>query len=353
MIATSPYSALPSPQSRRVAYLATIRRIRKRTLAVLLVATFLADTAPLLAAPLDLTTIPMPYVDTSATYNLGSTGARGWISENKDLLTSESRQILVTQVDPGSPAAGMLAVNDVILGASGTAAAPVAFQDDARKSLANAITAAEETANGGVLKVLRWRGGTTTTRTLALEVMGTYSATAPYACPKSAKILQQAAAHVAANSEFGRYSLGGLALMASGNPAYDAMVRTEARSLIPSASTMTDMKSDNPAGSTWERGHVCVFLAEYYLATGDAQVLPAIEAYAVNIAKGQSHFGTYGHGYAAKSTDGSLHGSIGPYGPVNNAGLPCFLALLLAEKCGISHPELAPAIERSSRFFSY
>jgi autotransporter-associated beta strand protein len=304
------------------------------------------------AAP-DLTSIPQPVVNSSLNYNLGATGARGWIYSNGALLTSESRQILITQVDSGSPAAGILAVGDVILGASGTPANPVSFTADARVSLANAITAAEESAHGGALKVLCWRSGVTTTQTLTLEVMGSYSATAPYNCPKSTRILQQAAAYIAARSEFGRYSFGALALLASGDSTYGTTVQTQARALIPSAATRTSMMSDDPQGSVWERGYVGLFLTEYYLATGDAQVLPAIEAYAVNIAKGGSHYGTYGHGYASKSNDGSLHGSIAPYGPVNSAGLPCFLAMVLAKKCGISHPEVDAAITRSSNFYAY
>jgi len=42
-----------------------------------------------------------------------------------------------------------------------------------------------------------------------------------------------------------------------------------------------------------------------------------------------------------------------PYGPVNQAGLPGFVSLVLAEKCGIEDPELRPAIARANRFFGY
>src|SRR6476660_9573767 len=51
--------------------------------------------------------------------NLGPTGMRGWIYQ-EEADTTSSRQILVTEVDAGSPAAGILAANDVILGANGT-----------------------------------------------------------------------------------------------------------------------------------------------------------------------------------------------------------------------------------------
>ena len=36
---------------------------------------------------------------------------------------------------------------------------------------------------------------------------------------------------------------------------------------------------------------------------------------------------------------------------MNQAGLPCFLSLILAKKCGIEDPEIDLAIERSTMFF--
>ena len=66
--------------------------------------------------------------------------------------TTASRQILVTHVGAKSPAEGVLKVDDVILGAGGKL-----FDDDARRSIAKAIQEAEKAANGGVLKLTRWR----------------------------------------------------------------------------------------------------------------------------------------------------------------------------------------------------
>jgi hypothetical protein len=50
-------------------------------------------------------------------YNLGPTGARGWIYGKG--ATADARQILVTQVAKGSPADEVLEVGDVILGVGG------------------------------------------------------------------------------------------------------------------------------------------------------------------------------------------------------------------------------------------
>jgi len=306
-----------------------------------------------MAAAPDLTAGGVPDEDPAITINLGPTGARGWVYHART-DTSESRQILVTAVDSGSPSVGILAVDDVILGADGTSANPSAFSSDARKSLALAIADAEARSPAS-LKVLRWRTGTTTTVTLVLQTMGAYTATAPYNCPKSTLILQQGLQYVYDNETVGRYSFGGLALLATNDAAYRAKAETEARALIPSQATMDQMMSDErETGSTWQRGHTLIFLTEYYLATGDAQVLPAIEAYAINIAKNTSLFGTVGHIFAEKNADGSANGPMGGvYGTINTPGLFCFLGVLLAKECGLTNPELDPAIERASRFFAH
>jgi hypothetical protein len=48
--------------------------------------------------------------------------------------------------------------------------------------------------SSGNLALLRWRAGKTETVNLKMRVLGTYSDTAPYNCPKSAKILEEACA---------------------------------------------------------------------------------------------------------------------------------------------------------------
>lgn len=303
----------------------------------------------------DLTAGGVPNDDPPLTFNLGPTGARGW-AYHQTYFTTDSRQILVTDVESGSPAYGILAVDDVILGADGTGASPSNFSSDARKSFALAIADAEA-RTPATLKLLRWRAGVTSTVTLILRTMGAYSATAPYNCPKSTKILQEGLQYVYDHESAGRYSFGGITLLANGNSTYQAKAQTIARGLIPSQSKMDNMMSDERDSSgmiAWERGLVLIFLSEYYLATGDEQVKPAIEAYAVNIAKNTSLFGTTGHGFAYRNDDGSANGPLKDgYGAVNTPGLMCLLGISLAKECGLTNPEIDPAIERASRFFAY
>ena len=78
-------------------------------------------------------------------WNLGATGARGWMYCDK-MVTTDARQIAVTKVDKGSPADGLLAVGDVILGVGGKP-----FSYDPRTELGKALTVAESEAGGGNL----------------------------------------------------------------------------------------------------------------------------------------------------------------------------------------------------------
>jgi hypothetical protein len=293
-------------------------------------------------------------VDRALTYNLGSTGLRGWVytkaanffESQQGRTTTASRQILVTHVGAKSPADGVMKVDDVILGAGGKL-----FTDDARKSIAMAIQEAEKAANGGILKLTRWRAGKTEAVQLKLRVMGTYSDTAPYNCPKSKLIFDDACKVLEKEplKEDIWGAVNGLALMAAGNPDYLPRVRELARKMAPPT-----LKLELKAGMVvWDWGYRNLFLCEYYLLTGDKEVLPAITEYTVSLAKGQSMYGTFGHGIAPPTPEGKLHGSIPPYGPVNSAGLVGNLAIVMGKKCGVKDPEIDPAIGRASRFFGY
>ncbi|MCE9608611.1 MAG: DUF6288 domain-containing protein [Chthoniobacter sp.] len=306
-------------------------------------------------------------------YNLGPTGLRGWIyidrnnMGNDGLQTAQSRQILVTIAS--TPGSAVLAVDDVILGAmAGSAGVVPLFTSDCRKAFGAAIGDAEKTG-AGTLRVKRWRAGTTSDVNIAMTVMGDYTATAPYSCPKSAQILANARTYfvgqLLANSSFLSKDLGGavdglalLAGVAPGDANYGTVqtrLQSYARSLVPSSTLV--------GCDTWNWAYINIFLSEYYLRTvadgaPDAQVLPGISAYTVALAKGQSKYGTYGHGGAEQHADGSLHGSISWYGPVNSAGIPANIAIVLGKialQAGFQaiDPEIDPAITRGSNFFGW
>jgi len=128
-------------------------------------------------------TIDLTRLGASVDRNLGATGARGWMYSN----VLRAHQILITKVHEGSPADGILEKDDVILGVEGKT-----FVGDARKTFAKALTRAETRERQGKLGLLRWRDGKTEEVVIQLDVMGSYSATTPWNCEKSRKILDNA-----------------------------------------------------------------------------------------------------------------------------------------------------------------
>ena len=273
--------------------------------------------------------------DNSHDWLLGPTGARGWIFFRHEDQTAASRQILVTAVDAGSPADGVLRANDVILGVNGQP-----FADDARKSFGRAITAAEE--KSGVLRLIRWREGQSSTVDLKLAVLGAYSDTAPYDCPKSKAIFEQGC-RLIAQKGLGEadipVDLNALALLASGKEEYRPMLAAYARKAAASL---------HPDVWTWYYGYGNLFLAEYVLATGDQSLLPELKRTAKESTVGQSAVGTWGHEYYARP-NGNLNG----YGCMNQQGLAVTLSLVLARQAGVNDPALDPAIGKSARFLRY
>jgi hypothetical protein len=96
-------------------------------------------------------------------------------------------------------------------------------------------------------------------------------------------------------------SVNGLALLASGRPEVLPRVAEFARRLAAGAPTVVrdDMR-------TWECGYRTIFLCEYHLLTGDREVLPAIEALTLALARGQGMYGTFGHGFSEPAADGGV-----------------------------------------------
>jgi hypothetical protein len=273
-------------------------------------------------------------------WNLGPTGARGWMYSNK-LETSEARQIYVTKVEKGSPADGRLQPGDVILGIAG-----LPFSYDPRTELGKAIGAAE--AADGELSLIRWREGRTNAVTVTLPILGAYSPTAPFDCPKSKRIFEQGCAALArkmeANPNEGNgiiRSLNALALLSSGGPEYLPLVRQQ----VEWASKYSD--PERRSLHSWFYGPINMLLAEYTLTTGDRDFLPDLKRITMEIVRGQSKVGSWGHRFV--QADGRLAG----YGMMNAPGLPLTVSLILARKAGVNEPALDEAIEKSARLLRF
>lgn len=274
-------------------------------------------------------------------WNLGATGLRGWIFCDQ-LVTSDARQIAVTQVEKGSPAEGVLAIGDVILGVGGKP-----FSHDPRTELGKALTLAESEAGQGQLTLTRWRAGRSEEVALKLPVLGTYSATAPFDCLKSKRILEEGCRALARRMDDPSYarsldaiprSLNALALLASGDTHHLPLIRRE-------VAWASQYESNDMA--TWYFGYVMLLLSEYQLATGDASFMPGLKRLALEAARGQSAVGSWGHKFARP--DGRLYG----YGMMNSPGVPLTISLVLARKAGVQDPAVDLAIERSARLMRF
>jgi hypothetical protein len=272
-------------------------------------------------------------------WNLGPTGLRGWMFCDQ-LVTTDARQISVTRVEKGSPAAGVFLVGDVILGVGGK---PFSF--DPRTEFGRAVTLAESAAGGGKLAVTRWRAGKAEEVVIKLPVLGSYGATAPYDCAKSQRILEQGCKALAGKMAQSPEqddpivrSLNALALLASGNPTYRPLVQKEAE--WASGYSSRSMQ-------TWHYGYVMILLSEYVLATGDQSVMPGLRRLALESAKGQSAVGSWGHGFAKPD------GRLGGYGMMNSPGVPLTIGLVLAREAGVQDPEVPRAIELSARLLRF
>jgi hypothetical protein len=272
-------------------------------------------------------------------WNLGATGLRGWMYCDM-LMTTDARQIMVTEVKKGSPADGNFVVGDVILGVAGKA-----FSIEPRSEFGQAISHAESTAGGGKLAITRWRDGKTDEVEINMPVMGNYSATAPYNCEKSQKILAQGCKVLAQQMESAPphidpivRSVNALALLASGEKSYLPLLKKEARW---AASFTSD------GYKTWYYGYAMLFLSEYVIATGDKSVMSGLRRLALEAAKSQSAVGSWGHKFA--KPDGRLFG----YGMMNSPGIPLTISLVLARQAGVRDPEVTKAIELSAKLLRF
>ena len=274
-------------------------------------------------------------------WNLGATGLRGWIRSEK-MVTSDAREITITKVENDSPADGVLAVGDSILGVGGKP-----FSYDPRTEMGKALTLAESEAGQGNLTLTRLRAGSSAEVVVKLPVLGSYSDTAPYDCPKSKLILEQGCKDLAKRMAKPSYakeldpiprSLNALALLASGDQSYLPLIKKESE-------WAANYKTEGMA--TWYYGYVMMFLSEYKIATGDDSVMPGFTRLALEAAHGQSAVGSWGHGFARPD------GRLGGYGMMNSPGLPLTISLVMAREAGVKDPALDLAIERSAKLLRF
>lgn len=203
---------------------------------------------------------------------------------------------------------------------------------------------------------------------LKIRVFPAYTDTAPYDCPKTQKILEDAwkvlEQRFVVDPKKPGSGKGGIieamALVASGKPEHRKLVHEWVRSkncpwqppTEPIGARFEPGYKGYNGYQSWHHGFIGLQCALYYDATGDDYVLPALRKYAIETAMGQSKAGTWGHTFAFPSFNGGkLHEMNPGYGALNAAGNRCFFLVALAQKLGIKHPEIDLAVSRAHRFF--
>jgi len=264
-------------------------------------------------------------------YRMGITGAH---IRDVDLRP----EVVVSFIEPGSPAEGALEVDDVIVGANGRM---FRHRRDPRVPLGFALAEAQTDALGGVLTLHVVRSGKSFNARIELGISGAYSRTWPYDCPRSKAIGDRMVQFILENepgSLIGVHYGGGgfwgpLFMMGSGDDAALDMVRRHFyRGMIK------DAYPEPAGGRSWGSAYTLVNLCEYYLLTGDSAALPAITYHKTILQNGQSAAGGWGHGCPCSG-----------YGEVNNVGFVALMGLALARRCGVEMDE--PRLAQSIRYF--
>ncbi len=249
-------------------------------------------------------------------------------------LTQPAFGMKIKNVEPGSPAAasGKLKAGQIIETINGERLKDI----DPRIQLGRIITAAEA-SDGKVTFVVRdTPEEESQTITVSIPVLGAYSETWPLNCPKSDKIVRDLAARFKAEGYSGGIGLDGpkiLFLLSTGEAEDLAVVREWMKRLVE--------KNQNYGSGMPYQWHIAWGappIAEYYLRTGDASVLPLMQRIADAVKKTQYQGGWGGRGMAGHH--------------MGLAGTGTLTFLLLAKQCGVDVDDvmLQSALEHYFRF---
>jgi sialate O-acetylesterase len=179
----------------------------------------------------------------------------------------------------GSPADGKILPGDYIYAVNGEL-----FGDEMFKQVAAAITEAETEEGQGRISFDVMRDGEKMTVELKLEVLGAFSPTSPYDCAKTDRIVANAEAFLA---EYGGVVPGhpvfsnadAMFLLAAGSPEYQGLVRRHVYNRMAKRDISKPIRPDGREvqGGGWDLSADILLVAEYYLATGDRNVLPHLK----------------------------------------------------------------------------
>ncbi len=213
-------------------------------------------------------------------------------------------------------------------------------EDGPVKEFGEAINIAQ--GKGGLSLIIK-RGKRKKKVKISVEKLGRFSPIYPGKCRKSELCINEVKEHVIAdalNKLPKKFSspvtkpLLGIGLLSSGDPnALPAIEKYVEESLTPKE----QIEFNNPLRvsgytvqeglSCWHLGFRLFFFCEYFWATGDTRIFPAIQRMANSVStEYRNPFGAFGHDKGGLGTYGAI--SFGPAGGI------CIAALAMAERCG-------------------
>lgn len=279
-----------------------------------------------------------------------STFGEGYLGATGIRVGRFGPNLSVIFIHPGSPADGKILPGDAIYEVNGKL-----LTETPMRQVGAALTHAESEAGGGKIAFGLRRDGENLTVVLTLEVLGTYSATSPYDCPKVDRIVELQEKFLAERgglvpglvSPYVDYDA--IYLLGAGTPAYQGLVRRN----IYAKMARTDkellrqpIKNPDqlpaPKRSNWVLASDALLAGEYFLATGDRNVLPFLHLTCNYLAKAQVKMPPdgqpWGPGFAGER--GSWYHNYIPYGRVGYSPLPAIatqamLGFQLAVESGV------------------
>ena len=259
----------------------------------------------------------------------GPTGMNGWML---------GETLVVREVENGSPADGIMLPNDVISHVNGK---PLGIEP--LKTLGQQVEVSEQT---GKMELRLTRANQEKNLTVPIRKLGALAKDWPFDCAKSRAIHLDACEYLARSQNhdgmfdgkiYVGFALNGLTWLASEDPRYMENARRLAYGY------RKDFDPEAVSTINWEWAYMGVFLAEYYLQTGDRSVLPLCQEIAQSLTQSQQPCGTWGHG--SYPGLGYVQG-----GSLNNCGLVCWMALVLIDEAGV--PVDQQALNKATHFFS-
>ncbi len=249
-------------------------------------------------------------------------------------------KVTVQGTRDGSPAAGKFAAGEVITAVNGQRLHGL----NPYVVLGEAITMAE--AADGKLTFEVETGSNRRNVTIHIPVLGAYGENWPVDCAKSQIIIEQAAAFYAASLKEAEgmgvgEALTCLFLLSTGDDQYLPLVKEHYKPFI-----------DNPDGigsHTWNNGYNGIACAEYYLRTGDADMLPVLQAFCDD-ARDRQNFNSAWKHWGSDINPGYVAGGL-----MNPASTQVLTTLLLCKEAGVNVDEktLTNALRYFYRFVGH